>query len=115
MGRKPTTLAADKYFDEKKVPCESRDGITTESTCKCCSAPGFRAITGTKKVAHLLGIGNQGITACSHSLIRIGDEDMLALADSTKSGKDWKERGAGKSHPLFNKRTSTQAQGAQML
>jgi hypothetical protein len=113
MGRKATTTLADKYFDQRQVPCENRDGLTTESTCNCCSAPGFRAITGTKRVAHLLGIPNQGIAPCSHSLIRLSDDEILALADSTKAGKEWKERGAGKSHPLFSKRPSSQPQGAR--
>ena len=98
---------ADKYFDDIKVPCENKAGTTTETQCKCCHAPPFRAITGTKKVAHLLGIQNQGISACTHSLIELSRDEMQALAAATKSAKEWSLRGAGSSHPALHSHAGT--------
>lgn len=108
MGRRPTTTIADKYFEDTIVPCGNKAGQTTESSCKCCHAAPFRAITGTKKVAHLLGVPGQGITACSHSKITLPQEEIVILASSTKSAKEWKDRGAGGSHPALSQRTTSQ-------
>ena len=102
MGRRSTTTTADKYFEDTQVPCGNKAGVTTESKCKCCHAPAFRAINGTKKVAHLLGIQGQGIVACSHSLIELPREEIQALAASTKAAKEWVSRGADGAHPMLN-------------
>ena len=108
MGRKKTTSVAEKYFEETKLASTTTaSGFTVSSRCKCCHADPFLGLNGTKKVAHLLGISGAGVSACRQSRIKIPKDDFEALASSTKSAREWRERGAGGSHPLLNNREHT--------
>jgi len=70
MGRRATTAQVDKYFTDRSLVAASKSGFVIESSCKCCDAPPFFALTSTRKVAHICGIPSQGIAPCSHSLVQ---------------------------------------------
>ena len=99
MPRRTTTAAVDKYFEDRNVPAATKAGSVVESTCKCCDAPPFLGMTSTRKVAHICGIAGQGIATCSHSKIALSKEQILDVAVTTKSGKDWVQRGASGPSP----------------
>ncbi len=100
MGRRVTTAAVDKYYDDRTVPAATKTGTVVESTCKCCDAPPFLGMTSTRKVAHICGIGGQGIAACNRSIIKPNEEQIRDVASTTKSGKEWLARGAGGPPPM---------------
>ena len=103
MGRRKTTAIADKFFEEKKVPSEdAASGLATQYTCLCCHAEPFLGLTGTKKVAHLLGMPGAGVVKCTQGKMKISKDDFEALAASTKGAREWKQRGAGGSHPYLS-------------
>jgi len=83
--------------------------VFVQVTCKCCDAPPFLALTSTRKVAHICGIPSQGIAPCSHSLIKLTTEEVGVVACTTKSGREWLERGAGGPSPNIPVRTSNPA------
>jgi hypothetical protein len=99
MGRKKSTAIADKYFEEERIQSSSISGFTIRYTCKCCHSEPFLGLNGTKKVAHLLGVPGSGVQKCQQSKVRISKDEFESLADSTKSAREWKLRGAGGSHP----------------
>ena len=99
MGRRALTAPVDKYFDDRSLVAASKSGLITESSCKCCDAPPFMALTSTRKVAHICGIPGQGILACSHSVIKLTAAQVGDVASTTKSGREWLERGAGGPSP----------------
>jgi hypothetical protein len=102
MGRKKSTVLADKYFEEERIESAgSGTGFTTRFTCKCCHSEPFLGLNGTKKVAHLLGVPGAGVQRCQQSKIKISKDEFESMADSTKSAREWKLRGAGGSHPLL--------------
>jgi hypothetical protein len=109
MGRRATTAQVDKYFTDRSLVAASKSGLVIESSCKCCDAPPFLALTSTRKVAHICGIPSQGIAPCSHSLIKLTTEEVGVVACTTKSGREWLERGAGGPSPNIPVRTSNPA------
>ena len=103
MGRRKTTGIADRFFEEKKVPSQdAASGFTTQSTCQCCHAEPFLGLTGSKKVAHLLGMSGAGVVKCTQAKMKLSKDDFEALAASTKAAREWKQRGAGGSHPYLS-------------
>jgi len=56
---------SSKYFDDRSLSASSKSGLVIESSCKCCDAPPFLALTSTRKVAHICGIPGQGNRAGS--------------------------------------------------
>jgi len=103
MGRVKSTAVADKYFEEEKIAsADAKSGITIRYTCKCCHSEPFLGLTGTKKIAHLVGVPGCGIQKCAQSKIKIGMDEFRGLAKSTKCAREWLERGAGSDHPLLS-------------
>jgi hypothetical protein len=104
MGRRKLTGAADKYFEQRTVKSDdSVCGTTIEYVCQCCHSEPFLGLTGTKKVAHLLGVPGEGVHKCSQQKLKIPRDDFEVLASSTKSARAWRDRGAGQDHPLLKR------------
>jgi len=112
MGRRTTTSPVEKYFEDRSLVAASKSGLVTESSCKCCDAPPFMALTSTRKVAHICGIPGQGILPCSHSVIKLTAEQVGDVASTTKSGREWLERGAGGPSPHLESAPTSNPTGA---